>query len=126
MHCKVIYCSFRWFLSLSLSVPLYLSLSGYNRGSLTSEPKARHDGSPARMLLTSVCVLFNNSLNRPATPSLLRNVTQPLTEVTQAPPLSHRSFTERERDRGRERERERAQKLDQLGGVKTAVAHLPT
>lgn len=88
-------------LSLSLSVCLYLSRLGCNRGSLTSGPRARHDGSPAWRLLTSVCVLFNNSLNHPptTTPSLLRNVTQPLTEVTQAPPLSHPSFTERERDR---------------------------
>lgn len=121
-YCMVICCSFRWFFSLSLSVSLYLSLSGYNGGSLTSEPKARHDGSPAWRLLTSACVLFNNSLNHPATPSLLRNVTQPLTEVTQAPPLSHPSFTERERDR----EREREQKQEQLGVLRQlSPPHLP-
>lgn len=81
--------------SRSLCVSLYLFLSGHNRGSLTSKSNARHDSLPAQRLLTSVCVLFNNSLNHHSTPSLLRNVTQLLTEVTQAPPTSHPFYRER-------------------------------
>lgn len=81
------------------SFPLSLPLSGNNIRSVTSGSKAGHDVSPSRRLLTSICVLFNNSLNRHTAPSLLRNVTQPLTEVTQVPPLIHQ-FTERARHGG--------------------------
>lgn len=107
--------------------PLSLPLSGNNIRSVTSGSKAGHDGSPSRRLLTSICVLFNNSLNRHTTPSLLRNVTQPLTEVTKAPPLIHH-FTERARHggwRGEMQNQGRNAKSRPTGGVKTAIPHLP-
>lgn len=106
---------------------LPLPLSGNYMRSMTFGSKAGHDGSPSRRLLTSICVLFNNSLNRHTTPSLLRNVTQPLTEVTQAPPLMHH-FTERARHGGwRERMQNQGinAKSRPTGGVKTASPHLP-
>lgn len=108
--------SMRLFCFFHFTVFPYLSLSGHNRRSLTCRPDARHHGSSALRLLTSDCVLFNNSLNPPPNPtSLLRNVTQPLTEVTQAPPLSHPSFAERERERQRQRQRVRPRPT---GGVR--------
>lgn len=45
------------------SVKIFLSRC--NKRSLTYRPNARHDDSLAQRLLTSICVLFNNSLNNP-------------------------------------------------------------